>query len=258
MIAAQRHSGDAARRSPETPRLTHERRGVREDDVRAFPYQGEGDRNVTAMSRRGPCAVRTGFGQDSDAATAGPVAGEGRERPARARPTPRGGPPARLHRHLPTHRIPHQLAGQGEDDWDCPRGTGRQGRRYHAPGAHRGRTSRTHAPTSRRTTAGMLLEHVRLDVREGQETAFEAALLEVRRRALMTRGSRGFVVSQSRRHPTSYVVQVRWETAEELAEADGSTLLGFARAVPRSDTRPWSTSSNARACARPVRVSRPT
>lgn len=63
----------------------------------------------------------------------------------------------------------------------------------------------------------MIVERVELEVLDGRETAFEAALCEVRQRVFMSAGFRGFSVAQSIRTPTTYLVQVRWETVEELA-----------------------------------------
>jgi len=64
----------------------------------------------------------------------------------------------------------------------------------------------------------MFLQHVHVDVLDGQEAAFEVALCEVRRRVFMSPGFRGLAVAQGAELPSSYLVQVRWETAEELAD----------------------------------------
>jgi heme-degrading monooxygenase HmoA len=64
----------------------------------------------------------------------------------------------------------------------------------------------------------MLLQQVELTVRDGQEAAFEAALCEVRQRVFMSRGFRGFTVAQGAEHSYRYLVQVRWETLDELAD----------------------------------------
>lgn len=64
----------------------------------------------------------------------------------------------------------------------------------------------------------MFLQQVAMVVLDGQETAFEAALCEVRQRVFMSRGFRDFIVAQGAEHPTSYLVQVRWESEEELAD----------------------------------------
>jgi heme-degrading monooxygenase HmoA len=64
----------------------------------------------------------------------------------------------------------------------------------------------------------MVLERVELAVREGQEAAFEAALCEVRQRVFMSRGFRDLTVHQGVERPSSYLVQVFWETPEELID----------------------------------------
>lgn len=64
----------------------------------------------------------------------------------------------------------------------------------------------------------MLLQQVAIAVLDGQEAAFEAALCEVRQRAFMSAGFRGFAVAQGVDSPTTYLVQVRWETLEELTD----------------------------------------
>ena len=64
----------------------------------------------------------------------------------------------------------------------------------------------------------MFLQHVQIAVADGQAGAFEAALCEVRQRVFMSRGFRGFAVAQGAEHPSTYLVQVRWETADELVE----------------------------------------
>src|SRR4051794_6813889 len=57
----------------------------------------------------------------------------------------------------------------------------------------------------------MLLQHVHVIVRDGQEAAFEAALGETRQRVFMTPGFRGFTAAQGAEHDTTYLVSVRWE-----------------------------------------------
>jgi len=65
----------------------------------------------------------------------------------------------------------------------------------------------------------MILEHVEITVLDGQEAAFEAALCDVRQRVFMSRGFRGFAVGQGVEwRPSTYLVQVLWETREELAD----------------------------------------
>ena len=65
----------------------------------------------------------------------------------------------------------------------------------------------------------MLLQQVSLVVVEGQQAAFEGALLEVRQRVFMSAGFRGLTVAQGAEHPTGYLVQIRWESLDELAAA---------------------------------------
>jgi len=64
----------------------------------------------------------------------------------------------------------------------------------------------------------MLLEQVAVAVLGGHETEFEAALCEVRQRVFMSPGFRGFTVAQGAEHPSTYLVQVLWESPEELAD----------------------------------------
>jgi heme-degrading monooxygenase HmoA len=65
----------------------------------------------------------------------------------------------------------------------------------------------------------MVLDVVEAAVLDGQEAAFEAALCEVRQRVFMSAGFRGFTVAQDMSAaPSTYVVQVLWETAAELAD----------------------------------------
>jgi heme-degrading monooxygenase HmoA len=73
----------------------------------------------------------------------------------------------------------------------------------------------------------MFMEHVELAVLDGREAAFEAALCEVRQRVFMSRGFRGFAVAQGVvERPSTYWVQVLWESPEELAEFVGSRFEG--------------------------------
>jgi heme-degrading monooxygenase HmoA len=64
----------------------------------------------------------------------------------------------------------------------------------------------------------MYLQHVEVTVLDGHEAAFEAALCEVRQRVFMSPGFRGFRVGQDVEHPSTYLVEVRWESLDELAE----------------------------------------
>jgi heme-degrading monooxygenase HmoA len=64
----------------------------------------------------------------------------------------------------------------------------------------------------------MILELVEIAVRDGQQAEFEAALCEVRQRVFMSRGFRGFTVAERAERPSVYVVQVRWESPEEVAD----------------------------------------
>jgi heme-degrading monooxygenase HmoA len=62
----------------------------------------------------------------------------------------------------------------------------------------------------------MLLQVVELTAAPGQESEFEAALCESRQRVFMSPGFRGFTVHQGTDASPSYLVQVLWETREEL------------------------------------------
>jgi len=62
----------------------------------------------------------------------------------------------------------------------------------------------------------MLIQQVQIAVQPGQESAFEAALLDVRRHAFQAPGFRRFDVAQDLEEPGHYQVRVLWETAEEL------------------------------------------
>ena len=64
----------------------------------------------------------------------------------------------------------------------------------------------------------MYLQHVEVAVLDGQEAPFEAALCEVRQRVFMSPGFRGFRVAEDVERPATYLVEVRWETLDELAE----------------------------------------
>ena len=72
----------------------------------------------------------------------------------------------------------------------------------------------------------MIHQLLEISVRDGQEAVFEAALCEVRQRVFMSPGFRGFTVAQGVEGPPVYLVQVIWESAEELADF---TELRFAR-----------------------------
>jgi len=62
----------------------------------------------------------------------------------------------------------------------------------------------------------MILQQVHLVVLDGQEAPFEAALCEVRQRVFSSPGFRGFRVLQDAEQLSRYLVQVDWETREEL------------------------------------------
>jgi heme-degrading monooxygenase HmoA len=88
----------------------------------------------------------------------------------------------------------------------------------------------------------MLLERVEITIADGQETAFEAGLCEVRQRVFMSPGFRGFTVAQGAEEPSTYLVQVLWETGEELADFTQSRfrrcwapVQPFLAAQPRVD-----------------------
>jgi len=77
----------------------------------------------------------------------------------------------------------------------------------------------------------MFIQQVRLTVAVDQEDAFEAALLDVRRRAFMAPGFRRFDVAQDTQYPDRYQVQLYWETAEDLSGFSTSTRFGRAWAL---------------------------
>lgn len=64
----------------------------------------------------------------------------------------------------------------------------------------------------------MIVQRVEMAVREGEGAAFEAALGDVRQRAFMSPGFRRFTVSQGVERPAYYLIQILWETIEELGE----------------------------------------
>jgi heme-degrading monooxygenase HmoA len=64
----------------------------------------------------------------------------------------------------------------------------------------------------------MILQQVEVLALAGQETAFETALCEVRQRVFMIPGFRGFAALQGVEDPATYLVQVRWESPEELLD----------------------------------------
>lgn len=64
----------------------------------------------------------------------------------------------------------------------------------------------------------MIVEMVEIIVDDAHEAAFEVALCEVRQRVFMSAGFRGFSVVQGvDERPSAYLVDVRWESADELA-----------------------------------------
>ena len=64
----------------------------------------------------------------------------------------------------------------------------------------------------------MIVERLEIAVLGGREAAFEAALCEVRQRVFMSPGFRRFDVAQGVELPATYLVQVFWESLEELAD----------------------------------------
>ena len=72
----------------------------------------------------------------------------------------------------------------------------------------------------------MFLERVNIVVVDGHEAAFEAALCEVRQRVFMSPGFRGFTVAQGMEQPSEYLVEVSWESREELAGFTRSRFEG--------------------------------
>lgn len=74
----------------------------------------------------------------------------------------------------------------------------------------------------------MLIQQVLLEVRPGQERAFESALLDVRQRVFANPGFRRFDVLQDAEHENVYQVRVAWESAEELHSFTTSDRSGRA------------------------------
>ena len=64
----------------------------------------------------------------------------------------------------------------------------------------------------------MYVQHIALRVHEGRQAAFEAALVDVRRDVFTAPGFRGLAVVQGVEDALTYVVEVRWETLDELTE----------------------------------------
>jgi heme-degrading monooxygenase HmoA len=68
----------------------------------------------------------------------------------------------------------------------------------------------------------MLLQLVEAAVLDGRNVQFDAALCEVRQRVFMLAGFRGWTVAQGIEDPAGYLVQVRWETMDELQDVIGT------------------------------------
>jgi heme-degrading monooxygenase HmoA len=64
----------------------------------------------------------------------------------------------------------------------------------------------------------MLIQQVQIVIAPGRQSAFEAALLDVRQAVFMAPGFRRFDVAQSAEQHHHYQVQVFWETSEELSD----------------------------------------
>ena len=79
----------------------------------------------------------------------------------------------------------------------------------------------------------MLIQQVQVAVVPGRQTAFETALLDVRRRAFAAPGFRRFDVAQGADQPSQYQIQVFWESAEELGDFVASDGLEQAWAPVR-------------------------
>jgi heme-degrading monooxygenase HmoA len=68
----------------------------------------------------------------------------------------------------------------------------------------------------------MIVERLETTVVVGREAEFEAALCEVRQRVFMSKGFRGFTVAQGVERPSTYLVEVLWETLEERDDFENS------------------------------------
>ncbi|MFI7588621.1 putative quinol monooxygenase [Spongisporangium articulatum] len=64
----------------------------------------------------------------------------------------------------------------------------------------------------------MLLQRIELAASPGQAAGLESALIEVRQRVFSSPGFRGFTVRQGVERPDVYLVDVLWETPDELLE----------------------------------------
>ena len=62
----------------------------------------------------------------------------------------------------------------------------------------------------------MYVQHIALLARDDRQAAFEAALVDVRRDVFAAPGFRGFTVVQGVEDAFTYVVEVRWESLDEL------------------------------------------
>ena len=61
----------------------------------------------------------------------------------------------------------------------------------------------------------MVIERLDLTVLSGHEAEFEAVLCDVRQNVFMSRGFRHFTVARGVENPTSYLIQILWESVEE-------------------------------------------
>ncbi len=68
----------------------------------------------------------------------------------------------------------------------------------------------------------MIVERLETTIFDGREKEFEAALCEVRQRVFMSRGFRGFTVAQGVQRPSTYLIEVLWESLEERADFENS------------------------------------
>jgi heme-degrading monooxygenase HmoA len=68
----------------------------------------------------------------------------------------------------------------------------------------------------------MMVERLETTILDGREREFEAALCEVRQRVFMIKGFRGFTVAQGVQRPSTYLIEVQWESLEERIDFENS------------------------------------
>ena len=64
----------------------------------------------------------------------------------------------------------------------------------------------------------MIIERAQIDVRPGQEEAFEAVLAEARAVVSAARGFRGVTIARGIESPSRYLLLIEWDTIEDHTE----------------------------------------